>query len=88
LKHALQKPVVVLLGTADNDPNHPSIPKGPEPEAQGLHRFARGLNYFKFASEQAVRLHVPFGWRIATAPGVAHSNTEMATFAAGQLFGQ
>lgn len=86
LKGSLQKPVVVLLGEADIDPNHPSIPNAPEARAQGLHRFSRGLNYFKFASEQAVRLGVPFGWKIATAPGVGHSNTDMAAFAAEQLF--
>lgn len=88
VKGALQKPVVVLLGDADNDPNHKSIPKAPEAQKQGLHRFARGLNYFKLASEQSVRLGVPFGWKIATAPGVSHSNTNMAAFAAEQLFGK
>ncbi len=88
LKHALQKPVVVLLGEADIDPNHRSIPKAPEAQAQGLHRFARGLNYFKLASEQAVRLHVPFAWKIVTVPGIGHSNEEMASFAAAQLFGK
>jgi poly(3-hydroxybutyrate) depolymerase len=88
LKAGLQKPVVVLLGEADMDPNHKSIPKAPEAMTQGLHRFARGLNYFKLASEQAVRLGVPFGWKIATAPGVGHSNTNMAAFAADQLFGK
>ena len=88
LKAALQKAVVVFLGTADNDPNDKSMSQGPELEAQGLHRFARGLNYFKLASEQAVRLHVPFGWHIATAAGVAHSNSQMAAFAAEELFGK
>lgn len=88
LKAALQKPIVVLLGEADLDPNHKSIPKAPEAMTQGLHRFSRGLNYFKWASEQAVRLGVPFGWKIATAPGVDHSNTKMAAFAAEQLFGK
>ena len=80
--------MVVLLGEADIDPNHDSIPNAPEARAQGLHRFSRGLNYFKVASEQAVRLGVPFGWKIATAPGVGHSNTDMAAFAAAQLFAQ
>lgn len=87
LKQALQKPVVVLLGDADVDPHHPALPKGAEPEAQGLHRFARGLNYFKAASEQAARLGVTLRWKLVIAPGVAHSNTEMAAFAAEQLFG-
>jgi poly(3-hydroxybutyrate) depolymerase len=88
LKNALRKPIVVLLGEADIDPKHKSLPTAPEAQAQGLHRFSRGLNYFKVASEQAVRLQVPFGWKLATAPGVAHSNSDMAAFAAAQLFGK
>jgi len=88
LKGALRQPVVVLLGEADIDPEHRSIPRAPEARAQGLHRFARGLGYFKLASEQAVRLGVPFGWRLVTVPGVGHSNTNMAAFAAEQLFGK
>ena len=39
LQSALQKPVVVLLGEADTDPKHESIPNAPEAKAQGLHRF-------------------------------------------------
>jgi poly(3-hydroxybutyrate) depolymerase len=86
LRRALQTPAVILLGEADVDPNHHSIPKAPEAMAQGLHRFARGLGYFKAASEQSVRLGVPFGWKIVTAPGVGHSNAAMAAFAAAQIF--
>lgn len=88
LKEALQKPIVILLGEADIEPNHRSIPKVPEAQAQGLHRLARGENYFKLASAQAVRLSVPFGWKIATAPGIGHDNADMASFAAQELFGK
>lgn len=88
LKIALSRPVRVLLGEADMDPNHRPMPRTPEANAQGLHRFSRGLNYFKIASEQTVKLGVPFGWRIATVPGVAHSNTLMAPHAAAHFFGK
>jgi hypothetical protein len=64
------------------------IPTAPEAQAQGLHRFSRGLYYFMFASEEAIRRGVPFGWKLATAPGVGHSYTDMAAFAAAQLFGK
>lgn len=87
LKAALQRPVLVLLGEADIDPNHRPMPRTPEANLQGLHRFSRGLNYFRMATEQTVRLGVPFGWKIATVPGVAHSNTLMAPPAAAHLFG-
>lgn len=88
LKVALSRPVMVLLGEADMDPNHRPMPRTPEANAQGLHRFSRGLNYFKMASEQTVKLGVPFGWKIATVPGVAHSNTLMAPHAAAHFFGK
>jgi poly(3-hydroxybutyrate) depolymerase len=87
LKTALTRPVLVLLGEADIDPNHRPMPRTPEANAQGLHRFSRGLNYFRLATEQTVRLGVPFGWKIATVPGVAHSNTLMAPAAAAHFFG-
>ena len=88
LKLALQRPVMVLLGEADMDPNHRPLPRTPEAMAQGIHRFSRGLNYFRLASEQTVKLGVPFGWKIATVPGVAHSNTLMAPHAAAHFFGK
>ena len=88
LKTALRRPVLVLLGEADMDPNHRPMPRTPEANLQGLHRFSRGLNYFRQASEATVRLGVPFGWKIATVPGVAHSNTLMAPHAAAHLFGR
>ena len=86
LKTALTRSVLVLLGEADIDPNHRPMPRTPEANAQGLHRFSRGLNYFRLATEQTVRLGVPFGWKIATVPGVAHSNTLMAPAAAAHFF--
>jgi poly(3-hydroxybutyrate) depolymerase len=86
LKIALRRPVLVLLGEADMDPNHRPMPRTPEAMLQGIHRFSRGLNYFRIASEQTVRLGVPFGWKIATVPDVAHNNTLMAPHAARHFF--
>ncbi len=42
IKVALQRQLVVLLGTADIDPNHKNLRRTPEAMAQGPHRFARG----------------------------------------------
>ncbi len=75
---ALQRPMVVLLGDADTDPDHASLRRTPEAMAQGEHRFARGHAYFAAAEVAAARLGVPFGWRLQTVPGVAHSNAQMA----------
>src|SRR3546814_7519134 len=62
LKRALAMPLVVLLGTADNDPHHHSLPDQPEAMAQGPYRLARGKKFFATAQDQAQRLQTPFNW--------------------------
>jgi poly(3-hydroxybutyrate) depolymerase len=75
---AFRQPLTVLLGTADNDPAHRSLPSQPGAKAQGPHRLARGQAFFA----EAVRLGGPgLAWRCALAPGVGHDNGRMAPFA-------
>jgi poly(3-hydroxybutyrate) depolymerase len=88
LKTALQRPLTVLLGTADTDPNHVHLRRTGEALAQGPHRFARGHTFFAAGKSRASALGVPLGWQLATAPGVAHSDSGMAAFAVKALFGQ
>ena len=86
LRHALGLPLVVLLGTADVDPHHPQLRHTPESEAQGAYRLARGKFFFARGEEAARARSVPFGWRLAEAPGIAHSEQGMAPFAVRALF--
>jgi poly(3-hydroxybutyrate) depolymerase len=86
LRAAFARPVVVLLGEADNDPRHRALRHTPEAEAQGPYRFARGQYFFRQAKASAEALHTPFHWSLATAPGVGHSDRGMAPFAVAQLF--
>ncbi|MDB6167224.1 MAG: hypothetical protein JWM88_88 [Verrucomicrobia bacterium] len=81
VRAALARPLVVLLGTADIDPKHKALRHTPEAEAQGPHRFARGRYFFEHARDAAAALHAPFGWSLATAPGIAHSDRGMSPFA-------
>jgi poly(3-hydroxybutyrate) depolymerase len=86
LRHALALPLVVLLGTADTDPEAKSLRHTPEADAQGLFRYARGQFFFA-RGEAAARAHrVTYGWRLATVPGVAHSDRDMAPRAVEELF--
>jgi len=85
LRAALARPLVVLLGEADTDPNHPSLRRTPEADAQGLSRFARGQYFFARAREAAANLQAPCNWILATAPGIAHHNKGMAPFALPHL---
>jgi poly(3-hydroxybutyrate) depolymerase len=84
----LRRDIIVLLGTADNDPQHPSLNREPGAMAQGPHRLARGELYFAEAAAAARAAGVPFGWRREYAPGVGHDNGLMADFAASLLFGR
>jgi poly(3-hydroxybutyrate) depolymerase len=86
LRHALALPLTVLLGTADTDPQARDLRLEPEAEEQGPFRLARG-KYFQARSEEAARARqTSFGWRLAFAPGVAHSDKDMAPFAVRELF--
>lgn len=87
LKTMLQRPLVVLLGTNDTDVNHKNLRRTPEAMAQGPHRLARGQFFFSTGERQAKKLGVPFAWKLATAPGVAHSDSGMAPYAVELLFG-
>lgn len=81
------RPLVVLLGLADNDPNAESLRKAPEAMAQGPHRLARGNSFFEAAKQIALQLETPFAWKRAYAPDVGHSNGAIAPYAAMVAFG-
>jgi hypothetical protein len=81
LRHALTLPLVVLLGTADTNAGDKVLRHTPEADAQGPYRFARGKFFFAGAARLAQAQGAPFAWRLATAPGVGHSDPGMAPFA-------
>jgi poly(3-hydroxybutyrate) depolymerase len=77
-ERAFAQPLTLLLGTADNDPAHPSLPDQPGARAQGPHRLARGQAFYDFARQAA---GPGLAWACALAPGVGHDNGRMAPFA-------
>jgi poly(3-hydroxybutyrate) depolymerase len=82
---SLQKPVVVLLGEADNDPQHPSLRRAEPAMRQGKHRFERGHYFYQQAQLAAEEFQVDFKWKLATVPEVGHSNGLMAKAAIKHL---
>lgn len=88
LQNALSRPVLLLLGEEDNDPNHRHLRRAPEAMEQGAHRFSRGHNYYRAGSAASETLGVDFGWKLQTVPGVGHNNARMAVDAAAFLFGE
>jgi hypothetical protein len=87
LRKVFSRPLVVLLGDQDIDVNDEHLPREPQSMRQGPNRFARGQRYFETAQREAARLGVSLAWRLATAPGVAHSGRNMAPFAVKELLG-
>lgn len=89
LRRYLAAPLTLYLGTADNDPEHPSMDRGESALRQGPHRYARGLACFAAARALAAERGWEFNWRLVEAPGIAHDAAQMfaAPEAKQALFG-
>lgn len=85
LRRALQRPLTVLLGTADNDPQHENLRRTPEAQAQGPHRLARGESFLAAGRRAAADRGIEFGWTLRRVDGVVHDNAGMAGAAAELL---
>lgn len=87
IRDALGTRLIVLLGEADNNPNHRHLRRATEAMAQGAHRFERGQTFFATARKFADAIGAPFAWELETVPDVGHSNRKMAP-AAAKLLGR
>ena len=81
LSMAFSKKLILLLGTADNDPKHKYLKNTPETVAQGLHRFERGHNFFDLAKSKAAESGADLQWQLKTVAGVGHDKFKMSEFA-------
>jgi hypothetical protein len=75
-----EREVVYLLGTADNNPNHPLLDRSCAGRAQGKSRYERGIAYFDYLQRRdgAALRH-----RLVEVPGIGHNNRGMFTSPAG-----
>lgn len=87
LAKAFAKNVTVMVGTADTDLTRSDLPKTKEANKQGKDRVERADNFFKQCREYATREGLEFNWKYATAPGVEHSQSQMASFVIREIFG-
>jgi glycerophosphoryl diester phosphodiesterase len=76
LRRYLAQPLTIYLGTADVEIDR-NLTVGPEADAQGPVRLARGQNLFEFARSLAHERGWAFHWRLVEAPGVKHDHTLM-----------
>lgn len=72
LRRYLQRPLTIILGEGDCDPNAHDLPRLDAAMAQGPHRLARGLWYFDHCKQLALDLNIDFGWILMTIPGAGH----------------
>jgi poly(3-hydroxybutyrate) depolymerase len=86
LRQAFARDLIILLGEADTDPQHPSLRHTPEADAQGLYRLARGKHFYARAQAEAAAQRLTCNWTLVTVPGVEHVNKTMAPFAVRHLF--
>jgi len=81
----VETPLVVMLGDADTDPDDRNLRRTTEADAQGLHRFARGLYFHRAGRDAAEALGANFAWTRVVVPRVAHDNAGMARSAAALI---
>ena len=82
LKSFYAQHMLLLSGGADTATRNTVMRQNRFTNAQGPHRLARANNYFAFAKQRAAAMGAPFNWQQWTVPGVGHSDSQMAPFAA------
>ena len=85
LVHYLALPVLITVGSKDNNPNHPLLRRSPHAMAQGDSRLQRAKTYFITAEQLAQHNKVPFNWQFTILAGVGHSGSKMSAYAAQQF---
>lgn len=77
LRRYLALPITVLLG--QDDTGSRNLVRGEEADEQGATRIERGQTVFAEAEQAARQRGWPFGWSLATVPGVGHNARRMFT---------
>ncbi len=78
--------LIVHLGQDDDDPNDPILNTTDGANAQGPHRYARGLHFFSESQAICTSNSLPFAWTKVEVPNVGHDFETMSTKAAMFLF--
>ncbi|HET8801100.1 MAG TPA: hypothetical protein VFN01_07945 [Marinobacter sp.] len=85
LKPAYAHHLVIMLGTADNDPSHRLLSKLDIAIAQGAHRLEKGKNFYAANKAKAEELGTEFNWELETVYGIGHSGQAMSVAGARYL---
>lgn len=86
LSYIFSTPLTVMIGTADNDPNAPSLRHTSQAEAQGANRLERAQYFFTESRQLALVQGLTFNWQYKTLPLVGHDFNATGLAAADLLF--
>jgi len=79
------KPVLIAVGSEDDDPENRLLRKSKQAMAQGTNRLDRAESYFTTSQQRAEQNNTPFNWHFIDLSDVGHSGSKMSVFAAGQF---
>lgn len=71
------RPLVVLLGSEDTDPDDDNLRRTTAAMRQGVNRLERGQRFFELAKAEAKAAGSTFAWRLDLVPGADHDNQRM-----------
>jgi poly(3-hydroxybutyrate) depolymerase len=79
------KPILIAVGTNDDDPENRLLRHSKGAMAQGVTRLDRAENFFTTSQQQAEQNYMPFNWHFVALPDIGHSDIKMSIYAAGQF---
>jgi hypothetical protein len=80
------KPMAIVVGTADDNPNAPGLRKNNEANAQGPHRLARARHFYQESVRINALYNINLNWQLEELTGVGHNYEATAAFAMNFLY--
>ncbi len=88
VKKAFSRPLTVMVGSEDTDPDDEHLAQSERAMKQGEHRLARAKYFIEAAAKQAKLYHLECAWSLEIVEGAGHVNAQMAPAAARLMFGK
>ena len=87
LGQAFEKKLILFLGELDNEHETNGVfLRSKTADEQGLHRLARGRNFFRRSKETAAQMNQSFNWKMEVVPQVGHDHRRMGDAVGKYLF--
>lgn len=80
------RPLTIVIGSDDNDPNAASLRQTAQAQAQGSNRLARAQYFYQQSILKAQSISSPFSWQYRELQNVGHDFEANSAFAADLLY--